>query len=94
MPAGGRSDLFLVTYTSGTTGQPRGVKLTHGNMLATIEAAQNAYPRWQHRVVSLLPLSHGFGQVELLYVLNMDGDILYVRSRTPRRSSRRCATSA
>lgn len=79
-----RSELFLITYTSGTTGHPRGVRLTHGNMLATIEAARNAYPPWPHRIVSLLPLSHGFGQVELLYVLNMGGQILYIRSRSPR----------
>jgi long-chain acyl-CoA synthetase len=76
--------VFLINFTSGTTGTPRGVRLTHGNMLATLEAAQGVYPAWEHRIVSLLPLSHGFGQVELLYVLTMSGQILYVRSRTPR----------
>ena len=73
-------------YTSGTTGQPKGVMLTHGNILATLEACRAAAAaapasRWS----SLLPLSHLFEQAPVLFFGTMIGaDILYVRSRNPR----------
>jgi long-chain acyl-CoA synthetase len=79
-----RSDLFEIVYTSGTTGHPKGVMLSHGNILATVEATTELVPAWQHRVVSLLPLSHLFGQLELLYVIALGAELLYVRSRNPR----------
>ncbi len=83
-PRPGKNDLFEIVYTSGTTGQPRGVMLTHGNILATMEAANHIIPPWQHRAVSMLPLSHLFGQLELFYALMIGGDLLYLRSRNPR----------
>jgi long-chain acyl-CoA synthetase len=79
-----RETLFEIVYTSGTTGHPRGVMLTHGNVLATMEAANHIIPPWQHRAVSMLPLSHLFGQLELFYALMIGGDLLYIRSRNPR----------
>jgi long-chain acyl-CoA synthetase len=79
-----RSDLFEIVFTSGTTGHPKGVMLTHGNVLATLEASMHVLPPWEHRVVSLLPLSHLFGQVELLLALTVGADLLYIRSRNPR----------
>jgi long-chain acyl-CoA synthetase len=83
-PRPSRDDLFEIVYTSGTTGSPRGVMLTHGNILSTMEAANELIPPWQHRAVSMLPLSHLFGQLELFYALMIGGDLLYVRSRNPR----------
>lgn len=79
-----REDLFLIGFTSGTGGTPKGVAIRHGNFLSTIEAARGVYPRFHHRFVSLLPLSHAFGQLELMHVLNLSGEILYVQSRNPR----------
>ncbi|HET7677360.1 MAG TPA: AMP-binding protein [Candidatus Limnocylindrales bacterium] len=79
-----RDDLFEIVYTSGTTGQPKGVMLDHGNILATLEATSKLIPPWEHRIVSLLPLSHLFGQLELLYVLLLGANVLYLRSRNPR----------
>jgi long-chain acyl-CoA synthetase len=83
-PRPGRSDLFEVVFTSGTTGHPKGAALTHGNFLATLEASVKVMPNWDHRAVSLLPLSHLFGQLELFYVLAVGADLLYLRSRNPR----------
>jgi long-chain acyl-CoA synthetase len=79
-----RADLFEIIYTSGTTGQPKGVMLSHGNILATLEATNRLIPAWDHRIVSLLPLSHLFGQLELIYVLLRGAHVLYLRSRNPR----------
>lgn len=55
-------DLALLGYTSGTTGAPKGAMLTHGNLLATVEALRIAW-RWtgDDRLVLALPLFHAHG---------------------------------
>lgn len=78
-------DLFEIIFTSGTTGSPKGVMLTHRSICETVEAIHDVIPPQEHRVVSLLPLSHLMEQVAaLFYALTVGGDILYVRSRNPR----------
>jgi long-chain acyl-CoA synthetase len=71
-----RNTIAEILYTSGTTGEPRGVVLTHGNFLANLEPLERGidpyrkYERWLHplRFVSLVPLSHVFGQFMTLFV--------------------------
>jgi long-chain acyl-CoA synthetase len=71
-----RNTIAEILYTSGTTGEPRGVVLTHGNFLANLEPLEGGidpyrkYERWLHplRFVSLVPLSHVFGQFMALFV--------------------------
>ncbi|MCU1318004.1 MAG: AMP-dependent synthetase and ligase [Candidatus Acidoferrum typicum] len=71
-----RSTVAEILYTSGTTAEPRGVVLTHGNFLANLEPlergieAYRKYERWFHplRFVTLVPLSHVFGQFMALFV--------------------------
>ena len=65
-----RDDIVEIVFTSGTTAEPRGVVLTHGNILANLEpleaqiAGYLKYERIFHpiRFLNLLPLSHVFGQ--------------------------------
>ncbi|HEY3072389.1 MAG TPA: AMP-binding protein [Candidatus Limnocylindrales bacterium] len=77
--------IFELVFTSGTTGTPKGVMLAHENVLASIGAMHKVIPDIQHRIVSLLPLSHLLEQaVALFYALDVGADILYVRSRNPR----------
>ena len=84
-PRPARPDVFEVIYTSGTTGTPKGVMLTHGGLLAAIEGAHHIIAPQEHRVVSLLPLSHLLEQMAALYyALSVGASILYVRSRNPR----------
>ncbi|MET0204123.1 MAG: AMP-binding protein, partial [Casimicrobiaceae bacterium] len=53
----------MLMYTSGTTGTPKGVLLTHANMLAAGQAVANAHALTPHdRVLSSLPLYHINGQ--------------------------------
>ena len=70
-PALTRSDLAEIVFTSGTTAEPRGVALSHGNLLASVEPLEKQirrYLRYERpfhplRFVVLLPLSHVFGQL-------------------------------
>ena len=71
-----RNHIAEILFTSGTTAEPRGVVLTHGNFLANLEPLEKGidpyrkYEKWMHplRFVSLVPLSHVFGQVMTLFV--------------------------
>lgn len=55
-------DIITIIYTSGTTGQPKGVQLTHNNLLADIRGALANLPPIGETdtFLSFLPLSHGF----------------------------------
>jgi long-chain acyl-CoA synthetase len=78
-------DVFELVFTSGTTGTPKGVMLAHDNVVAAVESFHRLIPPMEHRIVSLLPLSHLLEQsVGLYYALSVGADILYVRSRNPR----------
>ena len=78
-------DIYLLIYTSGTTGTPKGVMLTHGNTTAGVASYLRLIPRMEHRIVSLMPLSHLFEQaVGLYYALEVGADIRYLRSLNPR----------
>lgn len=71
-----RNDVAEILFTSGTTSEPRGVVLTHGNFLANLAAIETGIEeyrraeKWFHplRFVSLVPLSHVFGQFMSLFV--------------------------
>jgi long-chain acyl-CoA synthetase len=85
LPAPTPDATFELVFTSGTTGAPKGVMLSHANVIASIETFHRIVPPMEHRIVSLLPLSHLLEQsVGLYYALSVGADILYVRSRNPR----------
>jgi long-chain acyl-CoA synthetase len=52
-------DLLTLIYTSGTTGPPKGVQITHGNMMGALHALEDAieFPEGS-RIVSYLPMAH------------------------------------
>lgn len=70
-----RDDLLTIIHTSGTSGQPRGAMLTHGNFLANIEAVKfwliEITP--EDLALSYLPLSHVFERMAGHYTLLSTG---------------------
>lgn len=77
-------DLAEIVFTSGTTGSPKGVMLTHRNIVSNVTGALELFPGRSFRYVSLLPLSHMFEQTVGLYgPLVLGSTIHYPTSRRP-----------
>src|SRR6185503_7749856 len=81
-------DLIEIVFTPGTTAEPKGVCLTHRNLLANITPIEKdfkrGYARWERlvhpvRFLCLLPLSHVFGQLMGIFVPQIIGAEVYFR---------------
>ena len=77
-------DLAIINYTSGTTGNPKGVMLTYSAMSDTDDFANSHFPnRPGETVVSMLPLAHMYGlAIEFIHP-NVDGVTVYFLGKTP-----------
>ena len=99
-PAGARArgpqftpkSLLEIVYTSGTTTEPRGVMITHGNLLANLEPIEHEARRYKPlslpfrplAFLHLIPLSHLFGQVMALFIPQfLDGIVVFPESQAP-----------
>lgn len=91
-PAAGRDALAEIVYTSGTTSEPRGVMITHGNLLANLEPIEREIRKYEKlsipfrpiRFVHLIPLSHLFGQVTALFIPQLlRGVVVFPESQSP-----------
>ncbi len=72
-------DLAFLQYTSGSTGHPRGVMLTHANVVATIRfMAEAAGLTAEDRVVSWLPLYHDMGLIGCAFTPPLTGTPLWL----------------
>ena len=83
-PTDNHEDLALINYTSGSTGNPKGVMLTHQNLSGNVEFACVRIPHKPgDRVLSMLPIAHMFGLMfEFLYQV-CDGSQVYFLTKAP-----------
>lgn len=82
MPALELDDLATLVYTSGTTGRPKGVMLSHRNILFNAYAAVEVFPIYcEDRFLSFLPLSHMLERTLGYYIPMMTGStVAFARS--------------
>ncbi len=83
-PGDNFDDLAIINYTSGTTGNPKGVMLTYKAISDTDEFANNHFPNTPGQtIVSMLPLAHMYGlAIEFIHP-NVDGVTVYFLGKTP-----------
>ena len=81
-PTDNWDNLSTINYTSGSTGDPKGVMLTYRNFSANVDYSQRNVPAGD-RMVSMLPMAHMYGLViEFLYPL-CNGTSIYWLGKTP-----------
>ena len=85
VPKAAGDDVALLIYTSGTTGTPKGVPLTHGNILAELDGVNEVLKfRDDERILSLLPLFHAYLQIVNLWVATTYGcEVGYLKELSP-----------
>lgn len=83
-------DNAVLVYTSGTTGKPKGVPLSHGNIVAELEAIDRVVEvNETERVLSLLPLFHAYLQIVNLWLASTKGaSVFYLKEITPEELSK------
>lgn len=71
------TDLANILYTSGTTGNSKGVMLTHGQYIAALEANRRCVPITEHdRVLNFLPFAHIFEKGWTLLALSVGASLI------------------
>lgn len=73
-------DILTLIYTSGTTGNPKGVMLTHDNIVSNFKSSNPLIPEGSHKALSFLPLSHIFERMVVYMYLSKGVSIYYAES--------------
>ena len=88
----GHDDTVEIVFTSGATAEPKGVLITHRNLIANLtplEREIKRYLKWERlvhpvRFLNLLPLSHVFGQFVGIFVPHLlGGEVFFQESLSP-----------
>jgi len=83
-PSDNMDKLAIINYTSGTTGNPKGVMLTYGALSDTDEFSNTHFPNQPgETIVSMLPMAHMYGlAIEFIHP-NVDGVTVYFLGKSP-----------
>jgi acyl-[acyl-carrier-protein]-phospholipid O-acyltransferase/long-chain-fatty-acid--[acyl-carrier-protein] ligase len=69
-----KEDLATIIFSSGSTGVPKGVMLTHANVLANVDSLAQAFPALHNDVfIGVLPLFHSFGFTGTMWLPLLEG---------------------
>ena len=89
----GLDDLLTLIYTSGTTGKPKGVFLSHKNIISNVEACNHLVTDEYKKALSFLPLCHIFERmvvymyfskgVQIYYAENLDNIVVDINEVKP-----------
>ncbi len=81
LPVLSLEDTASIIYTSGTTGRPKGVMLSHKNIISDVAACYSSVDIGQERFLSVLPMHHTFEcTAGFLLPLYLGGTITFARS--------------
>lgn len=76
------TDILSIMYTSGTSGQPKGVILTHANVVNCIKSVITLLPlTYKEKVISFLPFSHIFERTSTYTYIVFGVSVYFVRNR-------------
>ncbi|WP_185213496.1 AMP-dependent synthetase/ligase [Sphingobacterium mizutaii] len=73
-------DLLTLIYTSGTTGKPKGVFLSHNNIISNVEACNHLVTDEYKKALSFLPLCHIFERMVVYLYLSKGVQIYYAEN--------------
>lgn len=73
-------DLLTLIYTAGTTGRPKGVFLSHKNLLSNVKDSQTLFPDNYKTAISFLPLSHIFERMVVYMYYSIGVSVYYAES--------------
>ena len=73
-------DTLTLIYTSGTTGTPKGVMLSHANLVSNVLASSRLYPGHYNKALSFLPISHIFERMVIYMYFYLGISVYYAES--------------
>lgn len=72
-------NIATIIYTSGSTGNPKGVEITHHNLISQINATKTFFPLKENDVaISYLPLAHIFERMVVMYYISQGVSIYFI----------------
>lgn len=80
-------DCAMIIYTSGTTGEPKGVMLSHFNLMQQIENLKHIPAKWSKKCLSFLPLCHAYENMLVILYQYLGMTVYYVPYLTAIQSS-------
>lgn len=80
LPQRSADDLAVLMYTSGTSGLPKGVMLTYGNLQSDVDAAiEHAELKQKHIFFGVIPLFHSFGMTAMMLApMQLGAKVIYM----------------
>jgi long-chain acyl-CoA synthetase len=84
-PSPAADDIAVLMYTSGTSGLPKGVLLTYGNLQSDVDAAIEAAAfQSRHKFLGIVPLFHAFGMTAMMLApIQLGATVVYMARFSP-----------